>query len=393
MVLLTYIFEKTIPTLTPTLLDRITIAAIATTSYAKEHQLLIAMGAISLFHNYRHIKIDNNQSNKRKRRPNSTKITTKRANSVLYSESDTDHDNTDSDSDDDRKLQKGWKTRAPEIANFSGKQEDWSKWKLNTRSVLYGLGYRRILNNHDYAKRHKVRNGMLFTLFHKALEGGHSDNLTFNKEHNDGNRVWTALLQYYDGDPSIKAGIATQLHEKLRKCVMVQGVSAEQYVNSFRKLNSQIQEQEGFELDPDIIKQLFVKNIQDPDYSLIKQTMQMDLNNKTMNKLVSELRTHELTMETADRTAKRPRRTGSTPTETEEPKTSLPSIIHPNTLGIIKIQPFEAWRTLKKEHRTFLQTHNSAARHNKELPTPPAGITIGPTKGTPVPPTAQSNGI
>ena len=381
-------------------------ALTASAEFIKQHQLVVSASALLLLQASRGNEDEPPKRSKRKRKTkgNKTKTKTKKrktedrgsdsndtTDTDKGTERDTSEDETDSDSetdsedDQDKKLSKGWKTNAPDIEHFNGKSTEWSRWKMNTITILYGLGYRKILTRRKHAKKQKVRNRMLFTLLHAALRGGHSDGITFNlSSTQDGNKAWKELVQYYEGDSSVSAGVATRLKDQLRNCVMVPGVSAEEYVNKFSKLYSQVQQQPRFKLDPDEAKQWFVNNIKDEDYRILQGILHGGLNTKSMSSLISELRTYELSLDRTDRFSKRTRRINgnrirrATQGETENDGTaSLPSVLHPNTIGIINIQPSSDWYALKKEHKTFLQTYNAAIRHKKDLPSPPDGITIG----------------
>jgi len=55
----------------------------------------------------------------------------------------------------------------------------------------------------------------------------------------------------------------------------------------------------------------------------------------------------------------------------------LPTVLHPNMEGIIKISPSSLWYSLSEDDKTFILNYNRAIRHNEDKPELPKGVTIG----------------
>ena len=337
---------------------------------------------------------DSNRKNSRKRK--------KRTN-VSDTDSDSDSDSDESDSDGEaeedteeaheKKLAKNWKSHPMELDAFSGETIDWAKWKMDAEIVLYGTGFRKIINSKESARKNPVRNGYLFTLLYKALRTGTAADLCIKKtKKQNGHRLWKSLIEEYEGDPTIVAGAAERLTEKLRRCVMVQGISASTYISRFRTLVKHIQIHDGYKLNSNTIKTKFINNIKDPDYYPFTGQARSTIRDKTFKQLVEELRIFDDNLQDAPETnAKRARRMldletigdGTKPrrvTETDTTKVPLPSTVHPNLQGFLKIRPSQAWGSLLPEHRKFVQGYNAANRHKDPLPHAPSGVTIGPPK-------------
>lgn len=153
---------------------------------------------------------------------------------------------------------------------------------------------------------------------------------------------------------------------------------------------------EGLAMSEQEAKDIFIQNIHDPDYMLLKETLSTGLNEKTLQSFVNELQKKEMQLNRDADYKKRVRRQllteedfqpnakkrhlGETTGENDGAanQTSLPSVVNPNLTGIIQIRPGSAWTSLQKTHKDFVIKYNRAIRHSEEPPAPPAGVTIGP---------------
>ena len=150
------------------LIAKISNAILTSIGYIiKGNRMFLTAGILSIFQAYKAINSAINKDTKNGKDTKNKKKKTKKETKKDDSDSDTESNpcpETDSSSDsessksesefdlddDDKKLSKGWKTNAPELQNFSGKPTKWSRWKLNTKTILLGLEHCKILNSHKY---------------------------------------------------------------------------------------------------------------------------------------------------------------------------------------------------------------------------------------------------
>ena len=144
-------------------------------------------------------------------------------------------------------------------------------------------------------------------------------------------------------------------------------------------------------------KSLFLRNIHDPTYSTLKETLEINVLDTTLKELDLNIRKKERSMARKDDNVKRVRRLTSElgifnempPTKKvrqtqggDEQKTipgtqALPAVLHPNMEGIIKIYPSSVWYGLSEDNKTFVLNYNRAVRHSEELPAVSKRVTIG----------------
>ena len=115
----------------------------------------------------------------------------------------------------------------------------------------------------------------------------------FLSKKQDSYRAWKQLKVEYDGDISTRANIATKAKEKLHKCVLVPGMEAREYVNTFKKLLHDVQAQKGYRINKNEVKHIFLRNIQDPAYKALNVTLQSNIHAKTFHEIKGEILNHD----------------------------------------------------------------------------------------------------
>jgi hypothetical protein len=196
------------------------------------------------------------------------------------------------DSDDEDDTGPNLRPRAPVIVPFNGDPEDWCHWKQTTRGRLTAMGFGKVLSNSKYVKKKRKKNVQLFSLLEEACYGGVADYMFLSKKQ-DGNRAWKRLKTEYDGDISTRTNVATKAKDRLHNCVLVPGMEARQYVNSFQSLLYIVQAQEkGYRIHPNEVKYIFLRNIQDPAFESLNVTMQSNIHAKSFEELKREILNH-----------------------------------------------------------------------------------------------------
>eukprot|EP00957_Ditylum_brightwellii_P071442 5430982-Ditylum_brightwellii.AAC.1 len=93
------------------------------------------------------------------------------------------------------------KLDSQKIVEFTGKPEDWQKWKTRMQCTFDGLGYERILSNPDYAMQHPGMSRIVYLQLSVATSGRTAYHLVKQyKKEKEGNKAWGALLEWYAGD-------------------------------------------------------------------------------------------------------------------------------------------------------------------------------------------------
>eukprot|EP00957_Ditylum_brightwellii_P088653 6752166-Ditylum_brightwellii.AAC.1 len=88
------------------------------------------------------------------------------------------------------------KLGSKKIVEFTGRSEDWQKWKTRAQCAFDGSGNEGILNDSNYAFRHPDMSRIVYSQSSVAASGGTAYHLLkqFEKE-KEGNKAWNALLE------------------------------------------------------------------------------------------------------------------------------------------------------------------------------------------------------
>eukprot|EP00957_Ditylum_brightwellii_P043477 3296092-Ditylum_brightwellii.AAC.1 len=64
------------------------------------------------------------------------------------------------------------KLESQKIIEFTGRSEDWQKWKTRSQCAFDGSGYKRILSDPDYAMQHPGMSRIVYSQLSIATSGG-----------------------------------------------------------------------------------------------------------------------------------------------------------------------------------------------------------------------------
>jgi hypothetical protein len=211
-----------------------------------------------------------------------------------------------------------------------------------------------------------------------------------------GHDAWQALVTWYDGPTAVGDSEATY-RTALNNTYLTPGTDAFDFINRFlHNYNALNKLKYGDGMSEQSAKALLIKNIHDPSFQHIKDTLYMADHQTPFSIFIDKIRRWEHKLMAERKNKKEIRRISTLlgPNETDKtqpaskrqraerknntPGTgSLGKVVHPNLKGIIHIQPSMIWHALQPEHQKWVLSYNAAVRHNEELPSPPSGVTIG----------------
>ena len=120
------------------------------------------------------------------------------------------------------------------VLSFSGKSEDWQKWKTGTKVTFSSTGYSKILEDKSYAIKHKAKNKIVYAQLSGAVNDGTARHLVDAHESTqDGHQAWKDLLSWYDGS-KVQAALAASLRKQIQSLKLHTGTTASSYINSFK---------------------------------------------------------------------------------------------------------------------------------------------------------------
>ena len=88
----------------------------------------------------------------------------------------------------------------------------------------------------------------------------------------DGHKAWQALCDWYDAD-LIKNDNAEIFRVRLDGLKLYPRVSASDYINNFTNLSNELNKIDGEAYNDNHYKSLFLKNIEHPNYKVIKNLL------------------------------------------------------------------------------------------------------------------------
>ena len=183
------------------------------------------------------------------------------------------------------------KLESQRILEFSGRYDEWQKWKNRTQCAFIGSGYERILDDEDHAAIRSDLNRIVYSQLAVATSGGTAYHIV--KAHDrrkDGHAAWRDLCQWFDGD-AMKNETADNLRAKLESYRMTSSTGAQQYINSFMTTYRELNNIPGEGWSAGHTKSVFLKGIQDPDYDTFV-AIQKD-KNQSLDEMVLALRRAE----------------------------------------------------------------------------------------------------
>ena len=103
-------------------------------------------------------------------------------------------------SNDDPYQKSNVKRQAQSVPPFNGDPHKWQTWKKKSRAVIGTAGLLRILDDTEYARRHKLENETIFHLRQVATTEGNASFLVeqFEKER-DGRMAYKAMEKWFEG--------------------------------------------------------------------------------------------------------------------------------------------------------------------------------------------------
>eukprot|EP00957_Ditylum_brightwellii_P210232 15364709-Ditylum_brightwellii.AAC.1 len=122
------------------------------------------------------------------------------------------------------------------IVEFSGRIEDWQKWKNRASCALVGSGYNIVLKKKITAARNPQLNQVVYSHLAMATSGGTAYHLVKAQEkEKDGYEVWQSLLEWYAGD-ELKNETANLSRARLEGYHLPMSSGASHYINNFLML-------------------------------------------------------------------------------------------------------------------------------------------------------------
>ena len=292
----------------------------------------------------------------------------------------------------DKKPGSALKLEAQKVTAFAGSINEWQRWKHRTECAFDGSGYEKILNSREFSERNPDMNRIVYSQLATATSDGNAYSLVFrHHKKRDGFSAWQSLCDRYDGD-SRRNEHADEIREKLQALRMSTGMTADTYINRFELWVQELSEIPGEGFTDNHALQLFLRNIQDPDYATEVKILRRS--SQTLHQAIDGLRQQEREV-VANRRAKRtignrPRRqqlhedAGYEFYNPEQPPQKRRRLLEPNqTSNLISVPPSE-WRSpeFPESARTFVQNWNSKVKNHEDPTTlaPPDGITVRLTK-------------
>ena len=134
------------------------------------------------------------------------------------------------------------KLQAQQVSAFSGNAIKWRSWKKRTRAAIGTAGMLDILDNVDYANKHKVDNETVFHLLQVATADGNAAHLVDAfEDRKDGHAAYCELVAWYEGD-DMTTETAEDVRSKLEKTQLNTRTSASEYINYFQLYTKQLSE-------------------------------------------------------------------------------------------------------------------------------------------------------
>ena len=158
------------------------------------------------------------------------------------------------------------KLASQKIVEFSGKIDEWQRWKNRTKCAFIGSGYESILLNPFEAAGQPSANAIVYSQLAVATSGGTAYHLVKAFEwEQDGNAAWRNLLEWYDGD-ALKNETADTLRRKLESYRLSSSDGVLRYINNFITTYRELDEVPGEGWSPSHALSVFLDGITDPSF-------------------------------------------------------------------------------------------------------------------------------
>eukprot|EP00536_Pseudo-nitzschia_multiseries_P018008 jgi/Psemu1/53704/gm1.53704_g len=97
-----------------------------------------------------------------------------------------------------------------QIQDFDGSQDNWIKWRCDTKATLHATGHRDIMESREAADNdHPLNSALWGTLLNACSGGSASSKVTRHEDASDGHAAWKELLEWYDSESQQEAYAAT----------------------------------------------------------------------------------------------------------------------------------------------------------------------------------------
>jgi len=226
-----------------------------------------------------------------------------------------------------------------------------------------------------------------------AVVGGDANHLVVPfDDTQDGHGAWQKLQAWYDGT-NTQAILAANLRAAIERLRLRPGVPASTYINDFQSKKTELDRIPGEYFSSYQYRDIFLRNIIDPDYIIQKSTLQGDLdkNKATLDEMIDTIRGQEkrLADERSDKRLRRilqrnneddedrPQKRRRTTAKERESGEWVPDTIELNHKGKIHFESSK-WPTVRKDVQDWVIKYNRAVHHGEDKPQPPADIVVLP---------------
>eukprot|EP00536_Pseudo-nitzschia_multiseries_P018835 jgi/Psemu1/57553/gm1.57553_g len=262
-----------------------------------------------------------------------------------------------------------------QIQDFDGSQDNWIKWRCDTKATLHATGHQDIMESREAADNdHPLNSALWGTLLNACSRGSTSSKVT---RHEDAS------------DESQQEVYAATMKLKLEGVRLHPDGNISDYINNFESIYQKGSKIPRFNIRECDAKNTFARNLLDPDLAQLKMELQESRAKMNLVEMVQKLRIRDEELRLnllADKNDNK--RSIRRVTEVQEPPTKRQqhapppvadgalTMVHPNLKGILRIPP-TTWATLCKPHKEWVLLYNRSARHQESPPPTPADITLG----------------
>eukprot|EP00536_Pseudo-nitzschia_multiseries_P014533 jgi/Psemu1/39052/gm1.39052_g len=253
-----------------------------------------------------------------------------------------------------------------QIQDFDGSQDNWIKWRCDTKATLHATGHRDIMESREAADNDHPLNSALWGILLNACSGGSaSSKVTRHEDASDGHAAWKELLEWYDSESQQEA-YAARMKLKLEGVRLHPGGNISDYINNFESIYQKGSKIPRFNIRECDAKNTFAHNLLDPDLAQLKMELQESRAKMNLVEMVQKLRIRDEELRLnllADKNDNK--RSIRRVTEAQEPPTKrqqyapppasdgVLTTVYPNLKGILRIPP-ATWATLCKPHREWV---------------------------------------
>jgi hypothetical protein len=197
------------------------------------------------------------------------------------------------------------KKTVPNLAKFSGLDEDFFSWKTTTMNTLGVAGHAQFLSDDTMTAKHPDVAESLFYAFRAAVDGGQAQYMAqglLDSDTLDPTVLWKTLMSYYDTAIN-RANVSLYDTRRLLDLTLHPETTASKFVTEFRgclqrlrKNNKKIAD------DKDFIRALILGAIKDDDYDIVRDII-IRTPEMPIETMLNELRTRENALRTKEETS------------------------------------------------------------------------------------------